>query len=113
MPVIFGGQFDPNVLKVGDMVGDILAEIGKPAEDFRVIFADPASHAPVFHLATPWGLRKCKVSLLFCETWTDGELRAGIKAKIWKMYLQPDRATMGNVLAARATRRETRRLSGR
>lgn len=105
MPVILRGETDPNVLKVGDMVGSILAEIGRPADDFRVIFADGASHAPTFHLATPWGLRKSQVSLLYCETWTDAELRAAIKSRIWKMYLQPDRKTLAKLLAKKRSRR--------
>jgi hypothetical protein len=101
MAILLSGQTDKNVLRVGGMVGDILAELEKPSNDFILISADPASSAPVFHLRTRFGIRKCKVGLLYVETWPDWELRDELKRRIQTMYVRPDRAAMARKLAAR------------
>lgn len=89
------GQIDEYGWKVKGMVEEILQELSKPASDFLLIVQDGNSSDPTFRLRTPFGERKCRVSLYLVCTMPDKELRAKLGERIRTMYGRPPAGWLG------------------
>lgn len=101
------GQIDEYGWKVKGMVEEILQALGKRASDFLLILQDGNSSDPTFRLRTPFGERKCGVSLYLVCTMPEWELRAKLTERIQTMYGRPP----AGWLAAKARTRRFHRLT--